>query len=68
MIKRPILQFSPANKFANVQQGETTGDGIRGCRRLRFRQIREGLPHGGMGRTSVFFFGVKFGKSFVLSK
>ena len=39
MINKPILQFLPTNKFAHVQIGATSGDGVRGVHRLRLGQI-----------------------------
>ena len=43
-----MLQFFSANKFANVQYGETRRDGMRGVHQHLLRRIGEDHPHGGL--------------------
>ena len=48
MVKRPTLQVLPVNKFANVQHGKYSGDGIHGLEQPHLRQNGVGHPHGGL--------------------
>ena len=50
MIKKPTFQFFPANKFANVQYGESRGDGIHDLHRHFLRHFGKGHPHGGLSQ------------------
>ena len=46
MVKRPTLQVLPVNKFANVQHGKYSGDGIHGLEQPHLRQNGVGHPRG----------------------